>query len=53
MQLELALSDSPAAAAMLWELLDPMARQAVIDRLAVALAKATLAPEHHEENGDE
>jgi hypothetical protein len=53
MQLELELSESPAAAAMLWEQLDPIARQAVIDRLAVALAKATLAPEHHEENGDE
>jgi hypothetical protein len=53
MQLELALSDSPAAAAMLWEQLDPIARQAVIDRLALALAKAALPPEQHEENGDE
>ena len=53
MQLELALSDSPAAAAMLWEQIDPVVRQAVIDRLAVALAKAVLPPEQHEENGDE
>jgi hypothetical protein len=53
MQLELELSESPAAAQMLWERLDPAVRQAVIDRLALALAKAVLAPEHHEENGDE
>jgi hypothetical protein len=53
MQLELKLSDTPAAAAMLWEQLDTIARQAVIDRLAVALAKAALPPQHHEENGDE
>ena len=53
MQLELALSESPAATAMLWEQLDPIARQAVIDRLAVVLAKAALPPQHHEENGDE
>jgi hypothetical protein len=53
MQLELELSDSPAAVAMLWEQLDPIARQAVIDRLALALAKAALPPEHHGENGDE
>jgi hypothetical protein len=53
MQLELALSESPAAAAMLWEQLDPVVRQAVIDRLALALAKAALPPELHEEDGDE
>jgi hypothetical protein len=51
MQLELALSQSPAVEPMLWERLDPAVRQAVIDRLA--LAKAALPPEHHEENGDE
>ena len=33
MQLELELSESPAAAPMLWERLDPAVRQAVIDRL--------------------
>ena len=53
MQLELALSESPAAAAMLWEQIDSVVRQAVIDRLAVALAKAVLPPEQHEESGDE
>jgi hypothetical protein len=53
MQLELALSDSPAAAAMSWEQLDPTARQAVIGRLALALAKAVRPPEQHEESGDE
>lgn len=53
MQLELALSESPAAEPMLWERLDPAVRQAVIDRLALALAKAALPPELHEENGDE
>ena len=53
MQLELALSESPAAAAMMWEQLDPVVRQAVIDRLALALARAVLPPEQHEENSDE
>jgi len=53
MQFELALSESPAAAVMLWEQLEPMVRQAVIDRLALALAKAALPPELPEENGDE
>jgi hypothetical protein len=53
MQLELALSESPAAALMLWEQLDPVVRQAVIDRLALALAKTVLPPEQHEERGDE
>ena len=53
MQLELKLSESPAAAAMLWEQLNTIARQAAIERLALALAKAALAPQHHEENGDE
>ena len=52
MQFELALADSPAAALML-EQLDPAARQAVIDRLALALVKAALAPAQHEESGDE
>jgi hypothetical protein len=53
MQFELALADSPAAALMLWEQLDPAARQAVIDRLALALVKAALPPDQHEESGDE
>ena len=53
MQLELALSESPATAVMQWEQLDPIARQAVIDRLAQAIAKAALPPELPEESGDE
>jgi len=53
MQLELALSESPATALMLWEQLDPIARQAVIDRLAQAIAKAALPQQQPEESGDE
>jgi hypothetical protein len=53
MQLELALSDAPAAVVMLWEQLDPIARQAVIDRLALAIVKAALPPAQPEESGDE
>ena len=53
MQFELALSESPAAAVMLWEQLDPVVRQAAIDRLAQAIAKATLPLEQTEERGDE
>jgi hypothetical protein len=54
MQFELALLEPPAAAVMtLWEQLDPIVRQTVIDRLALALAKAALPPEQHEESGDE
>jgi len=52
MQLELALSQSPPSALMLWEQLDPVVRQAVIDRLALAIAKAVLA-QQPEESGDE
>ena len=52
MQFELALSESPAAAVMtLWEQLDPIVRQTVIDRLALAPVKAALPPEQHEEDG--
>jgi hypothetical protein len=32
---------------------DPIVRQTVIDRLALALVKAALPPEQHEEDGDE
>ena len=54
MQFELALSESPAVAVMtLWEQLDPTVRQTVVDRLALALVKAALPPEQHEEDGDE
>jgi hypothetical protein len=53
MQLELALSESPATALMLWEQLAPAARQAVIERLAQAIARAALPQELQEESGDE
>jgi hypothetical protein len=53
MQFELALSDARASAPMLWEQLDPIARQAVIDRLALAIVKAALPPAQPEESGDE
>jgi len=54
MQFELALSESPAASVMtLWEQLDPIVRQTVIERLALALVKATLPLNQHEESGDE
>jgi hypothetical protein len=53
MQLELALSDALASAPKLWEQLDPIARQAVIDRLALAIAKAALPPAQPEESVDE
>ena len=52
MQFELALSDAPASTPMLWEQLDPITRQAVIDRLALAITKAALPPAP-EESGDE
>ena len=53
MQLELALSEHLAAASMLWQQLDPDARQAVIDRLALAIAKAAVVSHHAEESDDE
>jgi len=53
MQLELALSQSPPSALMLWEQLDPAARQAVIERLALAIAKAAGLAQQLEESGDE
>jgi hypothetical protein len=52
MQLELALADPPAAAQALWEQLDPAQQEAVIQRLALAIAKA-VAPATAEERGDE
>jgi hypothetical protein len=54
MQLELALSEHPSAASMLWEQFDPKVRQAVIDRLALAIAIAAVpAPQQNEESDDE
>jgi hypothetical protein len=54
MQLELALSEHPSAASMLWEQFDPKVRQAVIDRLALAIAIAAVpAPQQNEQSDDE
>jgi hypothetical protein len=53
MQLELALSESLASPPMLWEQLDPAARQAVLDRLALAIVKAVVSSQQAEESNDE
>lgn len=53
MQLELALSQTPPSALMLWEQLDPVVRQTVIDRLALAIAKAAVPGQQPKESGDE
>jgi hypothetical protein len=54
MQLELALSEHPSTASVLWEQFDPKVRQAVIERLALAIAMAVVpAPQQNEESDDE
>ena len=53
MQLELALSEHPSAASMLWEKFDPKVRQAVIDRLALAIAVAAVPPPQRNEESDD
>jgi hypothetical protein len=53
MQLELALSESPATPPLVWDQLDPATRQAVIDRLALSIARAAAPAQQPEENGDE
>lgn len=53
MQLELALSEHPSTASMLWEQFDPMTRQAVIDRLALVIATAAVPSQQNEESNDE
>ena len=53
MQLELALSESLATPPMLWEQLDPAVRLAVLDRLALAIAKAAVSSQQPEESSDE
>lgn len=40
MQLELELAEPPAAAHALWEQLDPAHQEALVQRLALVLAKA-------------
>ena len=53
MQLELALSEQPSTASMLWEQFDPKVRQAVIDRLALAIAIAAVPPPQQNEESDD
>ena len=53
MQLELALSEHPSTASMLWEQFDPSTRQAIVERLALAIAKATVSSDQPEESDDE
>ena len=53
MQLELALSEYPSTASMLWEQFEPMTRQAVIDRLALVIATAAVPSQQNEESDDE
>ena len=53
MQLELALADPPEAAQALWEQLSPALREALIQRLALAMAKAAAAPLAAQETNDE
>ena len=53
MQLELALADPPEAALALWEQLDPVQREALIQRLALAIARATVEPVAAQETNDE
>ena len=51
MQLELVLVDPPAAAQALWDQFDPAQREALIQRLAMSMAMAAVAPTA-EEDGD-
>lgn len=53
MQLELALSEHPSTASILWEQFDPLTRQAAIDRLALAIAAAAVPSQQREESDDE
>ena len=53
MQLELVLEAAPEAAQALWEQFDPAQQQALIQRLALLIAKAGVAAPHVEEQGDE
>ena len=53
MQLELLLESSPEAIQMLWQQFDPAQREALIQRLALLIAKVAVAAPHAEEHGDE
>jgi hypothetical protein len=53
MQLELVLETPPEAAQALWEQFDPAQQEALIQRLALLIAKAAVAAPQAEEQGDE
>ena len=53
MQLELVLEVPPEAVQALWEQFDPSPQEALIQRLALLIAKAAVAAPHAEEHGDE
>ena len=53
MQLELVLEAPPEAAQALWEQFDPAQQEALIQRLALVIAKAAVATPHAEEHDDE
>jgi hypothetical protein len=53
MQLELVLEAPPEAAQALWEQFDPAQQEALVQRLALLIAKAAVAAAHAEERGDE
>jgi hypothetical protein len=53
MQLELVLEASPEAVRVLWEQLEPAQQEALIQRLALLIAKVAVAAPHAEEQGDE
>jgi len=53
MQLELVLEAPPEAAQTLWEQFDPARQEALIQRLALLIAKAAVTAALAEEHGDE
>ena len=52
MQLELVLEAAPDAVQMVWEQFDPAQQEALIQRLALLIAKTVAAP-RAQEQGDE
>jgi len=53
MQLELVLETPPEAAQALWEQFDPAQQEALIQRLALLIAKTAVAAPRAQEQGDE
>jgi hypothetical protein len=53
MQLELVLEAPLEAAQALWEQFDPVQQEALIQRLALLIAKAAVAAPYAEGHGDE